>query len=104
MDVGAGVGEEALTFSHAVGEHGQVISIEAHPETFRCLRKLVQYNRLGNVTAIQQAVRESLCEVATIEDGSTICATVWGGGRGIPVTAITLDAVHQKQGWAGFTS
>jgi len=98
VDVGAGVGEEALTFSHAVGEHGRVISIEAHPETFRCLQKLVQYNRLGNVTAIQQAVGEPSCQVATIEDGKHYLCNRLGGGRGIPVTATTLDAVHQKQG------
>jgi hypothetical protein len=33
------------------------------------LEKLVQYNRLGNVTAIQQAVSEPRCEWDTIEDG-----------------------------------
>ena len=98
VDVGAGGGEEVLPFSHAVGEHGQVISIEAHPETFRCLQKLVQYNRLGNVTAIQQAVSEPSGEVATIEDGRHYLRNRVGGGRGIPVMATTLDAVHQKQG------
>jgi FkbM family methyltransferase len=98
VDVGAGVGEEALTFSRAVGEPGRVISIEAHPETFRCLQKLVQYNRLGNVTAIQQAVSEPSCEMATIEDGKHYLRNRLGGGRGVPVVATTLDAVHQKQG------
>src|SRR5271154_2216517 len=34
IDVGAGVGEEALTFSRAVGKHGRVICIEAHPRTY----------------------------------------------------------------------
>jgi len=98
VDVGAGVGEEALTFSRAVGERGQVISIEAHPETFRCLQKLVQYNRLDNVTVIQLAVSEPSCEVATIEDGKHYLRNRLGGGRGIPVVATTLDAVHQKLG------
>ncbi len=35
VDVGAGVGEERLTFSRAVGEHGAVFCTEAHPRTFR---------------------------------------------------------------------
>lgn len=98
VDVGAGVGEEALTFSRAVGEHGHVISIEAHPETFRCLEKLVQYNRLGNVTAIQQAVSEPSCEWATIEDGQQYLRNRLGGSRGIPVAATTIDGIHQKLG------
>ena len=42
MDVGAGVGEEALMFSREVGEHGRVICVEAHPRTYRCLEKLVR--------------------------------------------------------------
>lgn len=98
VDVGAGVGEEALTFSRAVGERGRVISIEAHPETFRCLQKLVQYNRLGNVTAIQQAVSEPSCELAAIEDGKHYLRNRLGGGRGIAVMATTLDELHQKAG------
>jgi FkbM family methyltransferase len=98
VDVGAGVGEEAQTFSRAVGDCGRVISIEAHPEKFRCLLKLVQYNRLGNVTAIQQAVSEPSCELATIEDGKHYLRNRLGGGRGIAVMATTLDAVHRKLG------
>lgn len=98
VDVGAGVGEEALTFSRAVGESGRVICIEAHPETFRCLQKLVQYNRLGNVIAIQQAVSEPSCEMATIEDGRHYLRNRLGGDRGIPVRAATLDGIRQKLG------
>lgn len=39
LDIGAGAGEEALTFSRAVGSSGRVICVEAHPRTFRCLQK-----------------------------------------------------------------
>ena len=52
MDVGAGVGEETLTFSRAVGARGEVICIEAHPRTHQCLEMLIRYNRLENVTAL----------------------------------------------------
>jgi hypothetical protein len=34
LDIGAGLGEETLTFSRAVGDQGQVICVEAHPRTF----------------------------------------------------------------------
>jgi hypothetical protein len=62
------------------------------------LQKLVQYNRLGNVTAIQQAVSEPSCELATIEDGKHYLRNRVGSGQGIPVMATTMDAVHQKLG------
>jgi hypothetical protein len=49
IDIGAGVGEETLSFSRAVGPKGKVVCVEAHPRTFRCLQKLVRYNQLVNV-------------------------------------------------------
>ncbi len=66
MDVGAGVGEETLTFSRAVGPGGRVICMEAHPRTLRCLEKLIEYNHLTNVTAVHEAATEPSCAVATI--------------------------------------
>ena len=51
IDVGAGAGEETLTFSRAVGPNGKVVSIEGHPRTFRCLEAMVRYNRPENVVA-----------------------------------------------------
>ena len=98
MDVGAGVGEEALTFSRAVGERGKVICIEAHPRTYRCLEKLVQYNRLENVIAIHQAVTETSCGTAIIEDSDAYLANRLNPAKGIPVPATTIDAIHQTLG------
>ncbi|GAB2947588.1 FkbM family methyltransferase [Micromonospora polyrhachis] len=56
VDVGAGVGGEVRLFSRLVGEHGRVVSIEAHPTTFECLRRTVELNRLRNVTPVECAV------------------------------------------------
>ena len=98
IDVGAGVGEEALTFSRAVGKHGTVICIEAHPRTFRCLEKLVQYNRLENVVAIHQAVAEPACRVAIIEDSDDYLGNRSGAAKGISVPATTIDAIYQQLG------
>lgn len=56
VDIGAGVGSEVRLFSRAVGATGRVLSIEAHPRTFRCLRRTVELNRLSNVTLIECAV------------------------------------------------
>ncbi|MEV4756631.1 FkbM family methyltransferase [Micromonospora sp. NPDC049559] len=56
VDIGAGVGGEVRLFSRLVGPSGRVLSIEAHPATFRCLRRTVELNRLGNVTPVECAV------------------------------------------------
>ena len=96
MDVGAGVGEEALTFSREVGERGKVICIEAHPRTYRCLEQLVEYNRLGNVIAIHCAVTEPARLTATIEDSDDYLSNRLSSSTGISVAARTIDAIHQK--------
>jgi FkbM family methyltransferase len=93
IDVGAGVGEEALTFARAVGNHGKVICIEAHPKTFRCLKALVQYNRLDNVIPIQQAVTEPSRSNEVIENFSDYLSNRIGSLNGIQVSATTIDAI-----------
>lgn len=98
VDVGAGVGEETLTFSHAVGAQGKVVCIESHPQTFRCLEKLVQYNGLENVVPIQQAIGESALGVTTIEDSARYLSNRSTGQVGIPVFATTLDRIVEQQG------
>jgi FkbM family methyltransferase len=95
MDVGAGVGEETLTFSRAVGERGKVICIEAHPRTYRCLEKLVQYNRLANVIPIHVAATEPGCSAVTIETGNEYLSNRIGSA-GVSVPAATIDAIHQQ--------
>jgi FkbM family methyltransferase len=95
MDVGAGVGEETLTFSRAVGERGKVICIEAHPRTYRCLEKLVQYNRLENVIPIHVAVTEPGCSAVTIENNNEYLSNRIDSG-GVSVPATTIDAIHRQ--------
>jgi FkbM family methyltransferase len=53
-----------------VGNNGQVICVEAHPRTFRCLQKLVEYKRLENVVTIHCAVSEPDCAETVIQDSS----------------------------------
>jgi FkbM family methyltransferase len=95
IDVGAGVGEETLTFSRAVGERGKVICIEAHPRTYRCLEKLVQYNRLENVFPIHAAAAEPSCSAVTIENGNEYLSNRIGTA-GVSVPATTIDAIHRQ--------
>ena len=96
LDIGAGVGEETLTFSRAVGPDGKVISVEAHPRTFRCLEKLVRYNQLRNVQALHLAATEPSCSVATIEDSAEYLENRLNTVGGISVPAATVDDISRK--------
>jgi len=59
FDIGAGIGAETLLFSRLVGRTGRVVSLEAHPRTFKRLVDLCDVNRLGNVTSLQVAVSDN---------------------------------------------
>jgi FkbM family methyltransferase len=93
LDIGAGCGEETLTFSRLVGNHGRVVSIEAHPATYRQLLLTCRYNGLRNVTPLQLAVTDAEKAVA-ISDGapprSSLTATIAETGTH-RVSAITID-------------
>ena len=93
VDIGAGVGEETLTFSRAVGERGKVICVEAHPRTFQCLQKMVEYNRLANVIPVHMAITEPACAMTTIEDSDRYLRNRVGHASGIPVAGTTIDAL-----------
>jgi FkbM family methyltransferase len=98
VDVGAGVGEEALTFSRAVGASGRVICVEANARTYRCLQKLVEYNHLKNVTAIHEAVSDTSGEVVKIEDSRDYLKNRITGRGGAEVPGSTVDAIYQRVG------
>jgi FkbM family methyltransferase len=97
VDVGAGAGWETLFFSRRVGPTGRVISIEAHPGTFRCLSKMCQKNGLENVTLIQAAVGDQEREVQ-ISDTEHTANTIVSVGSGIRVPGTTLDKIFRSHG------
>jgi FkbM family methyltransferase len=96
VDIGAGVGEETLTFSRAIGETGRLICVEANPRTFRCLEKMVRHNRLKNVTPIFVAVTEPGRSVVTIENEGAYLANRVGATGVISVPATTVDDIHAR--------
>jgi FkbM family methyltransferase len=99
LDIGAGAGEEVLTFSRAVGNKGRVICIEAHPRTFHCLQKLIEYNRLENVVAIQCAVSKPGTETV-IQDSNEHLRNRVGGTEGFRVAARAIDSIAAELGLA----
>lgn len=101
IDVGAGRGEDTLTFSRAVGETGRVIAIEAHPLSFAILKNFCRLNGLNNVTALHVALMDKPGTVRIIESaGDWVENAVdnGGGASGIRVRAGTLDDICQEQG------
>jgi FkbM family methyltransferase len=100
VDVGAGRGEDTLTFSRAVGEAGRVIAIEAHPATFAILKSFCRLNRLTNVTPVHLALMDKAGTVRIAESESSWMenAVEFGeGGLGIPVRAGTLTEIFTQQ-------
>ncbi|MDG4764774.1 FkbM family methyltransferase [Solwaraspora sp. WMMD406] len=95
VDIGAGVGTEVRLFSRMVGDLGRVLSIEAHPRTFRCLRRTVELNRLSNVTLLECAVVDEAATVRIDEDalGHIRNGISQDGTGGIEVAGRRLDEI-----------
>lgn len=98
VDVGAGVGEEALVFSRLVGPTGRVIAIEAHPRTAECLRRTVALSRCTNVTVLACAVSDRDGEVHIGDEDAHLANSIVAGGVGVAVPARRLDAVLREAG------
>ncbi len=96
MDVGAGVGEETLTFARAIGGSGKLVCIEAHPRTFRCLESLVRYNCLANVIPIHAAAADTPFQTAVIEDSAAYHRNRLNASKGITIPSTTIDEIHRK--------
>jgi FkbM family methyltransferase len=101
VDVGAGRGEDTLTFSRAVGKGGRVIAIEGHPVTFAILKSFCQLNGLANVTPVQVALMDKPGIVRMVESRSSWMENAIDTDErdgGIPVRAATLDQVCDAEG------
>lgn len=92
VDVGAGFGEEALSFSRLVGATGRVLCFEAHPRAYRGLRTLVEYNELANIETFNVAlVAETRTVHISDDDPLTKGNTVVGQTTGIDVEGQRFD-------------
>jgi FkbM family methyltransferase len=79
LDVGAGIGDEAVIFSEMVGRKGTIYSVEAHPDTFRCLTKTIQRSNITNVHPIHCAIIDE-DRMVSIDSGYHLCNSVVDGG------------------------
>lgn len=83
VDAGAGVGEEAIVFSSIVGCEGKVISIEAEPTVFECLKRTVRSSGLSNVRVVHCAVADKP-GTARITDSNISSTIMSNGGAEVP--------------------
>lgn len=64
IDAGANIGQLALAASRRVGDEGEVIAIEAHPEIHRYLEGNVELNCVQNIRTLNYALGAERGEVA----------------------------------------
>lgn len=99
IDLGAGVGEDAVVFSELVGSSGRVLAVEAHPDTAACLGETVRRSKLRNVEVLPVAVSD---RSGSIRIGSTnhhVANSIMHGNEGgAEVPTRRLDAILQERG------
>ena len=97
FDIGAGIGAEALLFSRLVGPAGRVVSVEAHPGTYRRLVDLCNANDLGNVTTLNVAVSDTDGEVTISDDAHYLRNAITEDG-GVRVPSRRIDSLAAELG------
>lgn len=101
MDVGAGRGEDTVTFSRAVGPAGRVLAIEAHPLSFAILKNFCRLNRLTNVKPLHLALMDKPGAVRLAQSPSSWTENSVVSHNGSPlveVSAETMDALCTREG------
>lgn len=101
IDIGAGLGEEAIVLADMVGPNGRVICVEANPEAFAVLKSVVSLNGLESVVsafnvAISSDNRPVEIELGAGYESSSIGAV--GSGRKYTVPGTRLDALLEEIG------
>jgi FkbM family methyltransferase len=95
VDIGAGIGDDAIVFSRLVGPKGRIIAIEAHPRTFGCLAKTIKLNHLHNVVAVNVATSDEDGEIDIFDSENYLSSNTVNGqkGKSVAVKASRLDDI-----------
>ncbi|MDZ4792708.1 MAG: FkbM family methyltransferase [Bacteroidota bacterium] len=93
IDIGAGLGEEALVYGNLTGDKGKVFSIEANPAVFEMLQKTVDLNRHNQTKVFNLAIFNKNGKVDIEDDRSSYqtkhIKEISPVEKGIP--AVTMD-------------
>lgn len=99
VDIGAGIGTEAMYYADRIGSGGMMVLIEAHPRTYASLRSLLSLNfskgRGPEVISECIGVSDHIGE-ARLSDVSNNETNRLVADGGIRVTTTTLDHLVQK--------
>jgi FkbM family methyltransferase len=95
VDIGAGKGEDVPYFVRAVGAHGRVFAVEAHPGTYQCIAALCRANDWTNVTPVHAAVCDRVQDVVIDDPASDIMSRLTIAGDGLQVPGYTLDHLFE---------
>lgn len=98
IDVGANIGHLALDASTLVGSEGRVYCVEAHPRTYKFLRKNVALNRCSNIAPFNLALGNSESEIYFSDTRGDDQNHVSQNGSGIRVKMIRLDDLPMSEG------
>lgn len=98
IDVGAGVGEEAVVFSKLVGPSGKVVSIEAHPATFACFQATLRNSQITNVAPVGCAITERDGTVSIDDSANHLRNSIMKGGVGQSIPSRSLDSLAKELG------
>lgn len=98
LDIGAEIGSDVAAFSRAVGATGRVISVEAHPATYRLLEATVRESAFSNVTCRFAAIAGSRGEIFIEDAASMLSSAVSATRSGHRVPALSLDDLCDEYG------
>ena len=98
IDIGAGMGEDTFLFSKAVGTHGRVLAIEAHPDTFSAMTSFLTLNKISNVIPASFAAMNvgGFIKLSSFADSDWQCNSTLldsPGDSSVEVKACRLDDV-----------
>lgn len=99
IDIGANIGCVTAAGALAVGDQGQVIAIEPHPQTFKHLEKTVTINHCQNVTCLNVALGSeagvlNFTNEPRKDDNNCVALN---SDSGITVPCVTLNSVIKER-------
>ncbi|GAB5525859.1 MAG: hypothetical protein Roseis2KO_37310 [Roseivirga sp.] len=96
IDIGAGIGTEALYFSRKIGANGVLLSVEASLESFNLLSALCDKNGLTNTINVHAAISDQEGTLWMEETEEYQLNKVNTEKQGIEVRAITLNTLVKE--------
>lgn len=98
VDLGAGIGGELHFYDERMQSQGHIYAIEASPDSYHKLNKLVQKNQLQNVSTYNLAITATKGSVWIEETNAYKANQINAKKSGKEVLGITLDDFVAKEG------